>query len=82
MLAVGWSECAAAYVMLEFPIPTSSSSPCGITSGSDGALWLTKAVGVTVTDSVLRALVDSHDFNGDRKSHRELPELGGNYARS
>jgi streptogramin lyase len=43
--ALAWPMSAAAQTYTEFPIPTASSQPYGITAGPDGALWFTEALG-------------------------------------
>jgi virginiamycin B lyase len=42
LLMVGWPAAAAAQTINEFPIPTASSFPVGITGGPDGAVWFTE----------------------------------------
>jgi streptogramin lyase len=42
LIASGLSSLAAAQVINEFPIPTNSSAPFGITAGPDGNLWFTE----------------------------------------
>jgi hypothetical protein len=42
--AVGVTKQALAQTFTEFPIPTLSSVPFGITTGPDGALWFTESV--------------------------------------
>jgi virginiamycin B lyase len=45
MLLFGWSATAPAQTIIQYPIPTTSSDPHGITTGSDGALWFTEYIG-------------------------------------
>jgi virginiamycin B lyase len=42
---VGAANHARAQAITEFPIPTPSSSPLGITTGPDGALWFAESEG-------------------------------------
>ncbi len=42
LASLAWAPSAVASIT-EFPIPTASSAPVGITSGPDGALWFTES---------------------------------------
>ncbi len=48
--ALGGAETAAAQTITEFPLPTASSAPQGIVTGSDGALWFTEYVAAVPGD--------------------------------
>jgi hypothetical protein len=45
IVTVDWLDSAEAAQITEFPIPTGSSLPQGITAGPDGALWFTERAG-------------------------------------
>src|SRR5437660_7193712 len=57
LLEVGAQPAHAAGHFAEFPIPTLSSTPQGITSGPDGNLWFTELGGLKIGRITTRAAI-------------------------